>query len=145
MSQKLSNSEIEKVFSMYWGCPTTFISHERDGEQIKVGRYFFSDEISDFHRFNSKIELKSLAEISDEHAIEVAKAAGLLMQPFGEKGMIDFGRNMANYFQNNILCGYTIEPLDYVNMVDKFRELGYALPYNGFDLFELGIAITKPQ
>jgi len=30
-----------------------------------------------------------------------------------------------------------------VEMIDKLRELGYALPYKGKSLFELGIAIDR--
>jgi len=119
-----------------------------------------------------KLLLTPLSEITDEHAIEVAKMATHLhennawelIKIVREKEMVkvyfkdlwnkhdayDYFVKVAPYPLQGVFKSYKGEILEQnhyqfpLGAYDKLRDLGYALPYKNKDLFELNIAIN-PQ
>jgi hypothetical protein len=141
MNKTFTDQDTARIFAMYWGNKYRAVNGVPTDDTKVNSRIIEAVEAG----HDIKLRLLPLEYITNEDAAEVAKAAGLIQQSFGLRYMIAFGKNMAHYFKNNIHNGYRIEPLDYVNIADKFRELGYAVPYQGIDLFEAGVAIDKTK
>jgi hypothetical protein len=108
----------------------------------------FFEWASDFEKY--KLLLTPLSKISDEDAIEVCREVGLvnaLILLRDEKGItvVDHTYEITIFFSGVIVSTKNAKAYAFPQsqMFDTIRELGYALPYKGQSLFELGIAIDK--
>ncbi len=161
----LTNEERARIFAMYYGAEvqTGF------KETYVVNGNIISDIASVWPMHNdAKLLLNPLPKITDEHAIEVAKiwkpdyewkVIGkdqfdcLLMVECSDYIMwFDFMGSSFDFEEKytgeeNIEAhGCEKEETScerIVEIIDCIRELGYALPYKGQSLFDLGIAIDK--
>lgn len=128
---ELTNEQKAKIFAMYWGQRVLKFSKTAPATQY-VDEYMFA-------RIDKEcvLALTPLSAISDEHAIEVAK---MNRYTASDDSAIcaKVGRDILKrcFVENPVMC------LPY-ECADKLRQWGYALPYNGIDLFEAGIAIDK--
>ena len=137
MKTNLTNEQIANIFALYY---RAFIIIADYGKYRMLGIYDTDILIKNGtkHPVSScKLELIPLKSITDEHAIEVAK-----MNKYTADVDIAFyamvGRDILNqvFAKNSLMC------LPY-ECADKLRQWGYCLPYDGIDLFEVGIAIEK--
>jgi len=162
MTQKLTSSEISKVFAMYLGQKVFSNSYSKGVRVLTandLGNVLHSDD-------KGLLNITPLSSITDEHAIEVAKIfsdeyewevsvrdmACIIVECkdyriwiyFNDNSLIDF-EEIYTGKENIKAHGGESEPCSsygIVAIIDRLRELGYALPYKGKDLFELGIAIN---
>lgn len=152
MEQELINNEIAKIFSMYMPCKT--MQHGNDFDRMLVGIGGFEDNGYCYGRLKNKasvanvfvtdfqIILTPLSDITDAHAAIIAdmnrydKNANIKVR--AKVGRDILNRIFVDNYKNHPIC------LPY-ECADYLRELGYALPYKGIDLFELGIAIPSNQ
>lgn len=151
----LTNKERERIFAMYYGAE--MLSSFK--EPFKVNGDIIQDISSVWPMHNvAKILLIPLSKITDEHAIEVAN---LWNKGYGWEinTRVQFYLELVNKTTYQIIRIWFTGSIDFqlivgnetlfdnceaiVEMIDKLRELGYALPYKGKSLFELGIAIDK--
>lgn len=162
MTKELTKEEIARVFSFYWDAPVLLLSVHNELKPMGYvdSRIMMSLKDTDIV---FKLRLKPLSKITDEHAIEVCKSFYQLCfngkckngwQVEKDKMYPDEFLNITHkdndfFFVIDKIDGnitlYRSEEYDSggcnVDAVDKLRELGYALPYKGKSLFELGIAI----
>lgn len=132
--------------------------HETGGRWVTTDFKYFKDQVP-------KLKLSPLSKITNEHAIEVAKIWKLdykwLIDRCGNFLMLecedyimwfDFISDCFDFEEKyqgeeNIEAHGCVKETtsceDIVEIIDRIRELGYALPYKGQSLFELGIAIDK--
>lgn len=156
---ELTKPEITKVFAMYLHSKIIL----DNGDEVTLNVYnlnYYRDFLD-----SCKLILTPLSEISDEHAIEVAKC----FYPLSFKGNCNTGWIVQRdkIYPNEILninhkCNafsFNVDLVDgnvtlyrdgeydpggsNVAAVDKIREFWYMLPYKGVDLFKAGIAIPK--
>ncbi len=167
MENKLTNSEIARVFAMYFGCQIN-----ANGKQLDFNHFKITDNyLMSFPRGyqmrgmpidypNLEIELKQdfvqlvlspLSKISREHAKGIYEIFGITESEAGYDTSIEAIKNCC------IRDGFTALSLFdfYGNISQVFQYLtqqGYALPLffslnhwaNGKTAIELGIAIEKP-
>lgn len=161
---KLTNEEIAKVFALYLGCKMEYTSVfdpnlKLRGNLLGVCSYttelLLTDDSSDLNNQSvighAKLLLTPLSNISDEHAIEVAKILypdhhnnNYTVQRENNRVDVWFGYNCVHIYHDGSIKGKEDGWINY-EVADQLREWGYMLPYKGFDLFELGIAINKTK
>lgn len=135
--------------------------HETGGRWATTDFQYFKNQVP-------KLQLTPLSKITDEHAIEVARIWKpdyewkvmsrdqfdcLLMVECSDYIMwFDFMDSSFDFEEKytgeeNIEAHRCEKERTYcesiVEIIDRLRELGYALPYKGQSLFDLGIAIDK--
>lgn len=160
MEQQLTNEEIVKVFSTYWGTPTNWVpTNSVDcarGENQRINQYFFG-EMSTFNIVRSKLLLKPLSSITDEH-IKI-----LLSLMSNDEEEISYAISDKNWKYTKEQTIKALSELDYkvaeneipiIKFHFVFQQLillGYAVPLffginhwaNSKTAIELGIAIDK--
>ncbi len=166
MEQKLSNQERAKIIAMYYPLspvskipyPSTTYSNIAAIEMCFMKQEGYEDIV---------LPLKKLEAITDEHAIEVAKIAARRPEHYSLKDaditrhensidiiFLDELDNVINIsFPNGDVLFYEHDKNGnraihqrtngQAKYIDLIRELSYALPYKGIDLFKAGIAIDK--
>lgn len=149
MEQKLSNEEIAKVFAMYLGCDFCMLPKHKAGMRIDTIQSIGISKVygiwgtsEDYYEFSEvKLLLTPLEDISDEHAIEVAK----MFYENDEFHTTEAGRKIAKTLNDKNSGLGTFVAINLIKVIDQLREWGYMLPYKGINLFEAGIAIKKPS
>jgi hypothetical protein len=132
------NKELARIWALYLGskCETSPYNKFEDW----VGGWVIS-EIALNKLVNPKLLLYSVEDIKDEECIEIAKMSGVRYT--NEDDLKITGKRIAQ----NIESVYVDEPFleNYINIIDYLRLNSYMLPYNGKNLFEVGVAkrITK--
>jgi len=116
-----------KFFALYWGQQVLCWKSDTSSHKHKiVGGHSIANMVKNTHNLNEYLGLKSLSQISDEDAIEVAKLHGFVsfegveinsngyyvLQPRGRKSFIFF-------------VDMWLPETDYL------RSKGYALPWKG--------------
>lgn len=140
----ITNEMKAKIATLYWGCPNQY---KRKGQIVtgEVGGITIQNILKGDY---CKLILKPLSEITDEDANTFWKKLGL---------NDDYGNNEAYPKESRkqfILDWLERKPkfpahyekfnaVKSILAIDTLRELGYALPYMGIDLFESGIAIPN--
>lgn len=160
MEKRLKNYEIWKIFAMYMPCDVMDLFNDRVGKF--VGLDYNNNPVQVLHKtvwhFNYdevKLLLISLSKITDEHAIEVAKICKpnvvwniTKKEPFNRIVLESNSYRLSIWFVDYycIEFEYCDTPSHFSSIsdvIDRLREIGYALPYKGQSLFDLGIAIDK--
>lgn len=77
------------------------------------------------------MQLHRLSDITDEHAIEVARIV------YGEKGCWQYGRGIILMM---LADKCNISHTNQIAIIDYLRSKSYNLPFRGVDLIESGIA-----
>ena len=99
-----------------------------------------------------KMLLKPLSKITDQHALQIAVTEGLANATVFERLddriiLIDDSYRLAIYFNGviDLIKGNedVNQWLSTISIIDQLRRWGYALPYKGQSLFDLGIALDK--
>lgn len=158
----LTNAEIARIFGMYLGHEVYDskyrYTHTLEGVSknviTKACRVFIEDN---WHRVDTfKLLLTHLSKITDEHAIEIANIAyeGCVVKKVVRDYKINCVTLECMYYDIDICTTgmfdvVAVKHVDgnkctvdsIIDIIDRLRELGYALPYKGKSLFELGIAI----
>lgn len=157
---KLTNEEIARVFHSYHNCEITakYDPNGLSGMEIDkitgISEYGINTSAGYLWDLSDcKLLLTPLDKISDEHAIEIAKIEGManskiLVRDNVGITIVDDTYEMTLYYREAVIV-FTKNKSPYAcnqsQMFDKLRELGYALPYKGKSLFELGLAIDKSK
>lgn len=110
------------IFALYWGCKYTY-KNEWGTYSAEVGDYHWMDHVKQ----GAQIHLKELSEITDEDALHIALTF-----------YTHYKSDIINATKESLLVH--TESLEYP-VADYLRSKGYALPFEGQDLFESGIAI----
>jgi hypothetical protein len=134
---QLTKEERAKIYSLYYGADCYHYTGWRDGATEKITAKHIA-MIEDGGSKYSQLILKDLSEITDEDALNVAKT-----HYENREEMI--AASPQRYIKNvkeHVLT--PIEVLPYY-ITDFLRSKSYALPYNGHDLFTLGIAIKESR
>lgn len=157
MEKNLTNEEIEKVFHLYHKAEVKWRKHTYPCFHVFNG--LLENLIQE-----CRLILAPLPIITDEHAIEVAKIAAGRPKHYtiDDADITRNGSTVEVVFLDKpdecINIGFNGDVLVYIHekggnrliekrpssqseYIDKIRELGYALPYKGIDLFEAGLAI----
>lgn len=160
-----------EVIGQYDGERKGYLTGIHGEDQAEI-QFFEQDGINVFEQpeYNQydecKLRLIPLKEITCEDAVEIAKIAAQRPDDYtADNADVRLLRNAIQVvftdkideiinitFDGDVLV--YIHPIDgrekierrpkgQAQYIDKFRELGYALPYKNKDLFELGIAINK--
>lgn len=156
----LTNRELARIFAMYYDQRCINVTTgNRTSVKYVLMQWYNRLQHSKFipFRFDClKLILKPLSAITDEHAIELANM--LLPEKFDwvvklrEDYLVRIeSANTHVYIKKDGSLQYALRPGTddpvindlWVNLyaTDRLRELGYALPYKGKSLFELGVAI----
>jgi len=122
----------ERIFALYWG---QRIAMYKTDQSIK-----FRIGASNFDLKNAaSIELRSLADITDEEAKEVARILDVSYSNhsyssafFDLVGLADW---LAEMISNNEMVCHSLELL--IQLIDYLRSIGIALPAFGFTVDEL--------
>lgn len=138
--EQLTDQEIIRVFHLFYGVDIVGTESEK-----VVANTFFDDTAHQLMVDGKvKLPLTPLSMISDEDCAEIAAiasswedAAPLLAEDVSEWLEEVLSGNCATYA--DYVSGYQM-----LEIIDCLRSKGYALPYKGKSLFELGIAIEKP-
>ena len=115
-----------KFFAQYWGSPIVYTGKGKPirglGKKITLS-YENANEFQTILFSNQRaVELKSLSDISDEDAIEVAKLLNWKANDFDIK-----------WIKNKDFEWQTIK----LSVTDFLRSRGYALPYMGLSVEKL--------
>lgn len=161
---QLTNEERARVFAMYYSNNVRFLSGGAETVVRMDGNVLIDMDID---RFGSgghyKLLLTPLSKITDEHAIEVAKVISASDFKWGISrvdNMINITNKFFRLYMDTDKCELMLhgrvqfsefeyseykypKAFDFIYIIDHLRSLGYALPYKGQSLFELGIAIDK--
>lgn len=132
MNNTLTNSEIARVFAMYYGCD--FI-YEDANHVFKVGKTIPDGKESEM------LLLTHLDNITDEHASDVANMLTQWENPETGRGVLKYILEEKYYHTSINLCF----------LFQYLASKGYAVPLffapghwaNGKTAIELGIAIKK--
>jgi hypothetical protein len=137
----MTQQERTRIFLMYYGSP--LIVNQKF--EIYEGTTYEQDHIFDYSRIgipdrissgrDSEVALylKDIEDISNEDAIEVAR-----LNDVHTDNPILVSKSLMHWLKKEGYC----RDINYV-IADYLREKGYALPYKGQSLFELGIAIRQ--
>lgn len=132
--QKLTKPEIARVFSLYWDNPCIYGKTIRQGtiRAIALQRIGYQ---------YCQLILTSVSDITDEHALQVAKMAGF--------NTVDLGKSIVmEHFKSNI---FPVEGINWWAIFQYLISKGYAVRLwfgpdhwaNGKTAIELGLAIDK--
>lgn len=151
MESNLTNTQIARVFAMYWGCSVQ-VKETFYWEKIKwergdvIGNYLNTGGIH-IAITNTFLRLTPLSAISDEDAIEVAKIFYGIDTHWKREILITDGRRFAN--QLNMVSTVSDAIFIYQYLIQKgyavplFIEVGH--PDNGKDAIQLGLALDKTK
>lgn len=164
----LTNEERARIFAMYMPCDIVqgdiLLRTDRklvaigglETDKMQWGKLSNMASISNAFVNEFKLILTPLSKITDEHAIEVAKIYDAKEEWKVPRDLVAGGRYITNAFSGDDIYfldlkirflsidGFeTVESEVMLQILDRLRELGYALPYKGKSLFELGVAIEK--
>jgi hypothetical protein len=125
-----------KFFAQYYG-QTIIRNHSGFGGKFKVTDLHFQDDAEYY------LELKSLADITDEDAIEVAKLnksvnwntgrkEEVFKNPFGDT-VVSNGSGLVQKYGQTLVTKISVLTFE---QVDLLRSKGYALPFNGLSVEE---------
>ena len=145
----VSEEKKKKIFSLYYGgdvkhpsdnCPFKFKGIDEQGRPLLIGDWSGGTNnicsLSPCDWDDCKLWLKSLDDITEEQLLTIA---GKLSYDIGSC-TVELGRLYLRTFTSK----QGLIPTSMILwMVDYLRGQGYALPYYGEDLFELGVAIKK--
>ncbi len=174
MNQELSNQEKAKIFALYLGQQFVYEDNEPDdicgvyGDDVVYGNDADESGEGIFSISECKLILSPLSSISDEDALEIAEiitSPGYYIAQYEvfdrtdkfiqvmcqNKQGEEYGGSVFIYFNGDIDWDYHNKDkcdghgMRLLQSYDYLREHGYALPYKGRDLFELGIAIPNKQ
>ena len=162
----LTNEERARIFAMYMPCDVMDLFNDSGGKF--VGLDYNNNSVQVLHKAvwhlnydEVKLLLMPLSKITDEHAIEVAKLwhKGALFNMWEIDTRTQGYLELVNKTTKQIIRIWSTGSIDFqlvvgnetlfdnceavVEMIDCIRELGYAIPYKGKSLFDLGIAIDK--
>lgn len=141
--KEISNEMRARVFAAYWGADYISTYNGR-GSTHKVDATAMAALLDEKnYGVVRQLLLHRLEDITDDHAIEVAK---ILKEPVPKSA-----KDMSVSKWNKLLIGDIFlseeneERLHYsvwVELIDYLRSKSYALPFMGIDLFASGIAIA---
>lgn len=167
---KLSKEEIARVFQLYGLGSKCYFDNKIYNIYSFTEKYVKAYPVNDLERKNMfyysqcKLLLKPLSSITDEDAIEVAKIADILPWNWFEYKkysvdkidhpndgteirVLDYSVRITNaggiYFYDYSRPNTAIAIPGIADAIDFLRSKGYALPYKGKSLFELGLAIDS--
>ncbi len=138
----LTNEEKARIFAMYWNTHTVMLfsngksSSVWDLEQNLIFGSFCRMSFDKYKLEDCTLLLKPLDTITMEHAAIVAK-----MNRYDRTDEVEVCAKVGRDILHRIFVTHIPDDmfLSY-ECADQLREWGYALPYNGHDLFTEGIA-----
>lgn len=132
-SMELTKEEIAKVFAMYLGCK---VKCSKSGALADV---YSPYACADYGYW--QLLLTPLSEITDEHAVEVARAFNSISKNIDDKSASEYGKSVVEVCMQDVNT--------YCHLISK----GYDVPIwfginhwaNGKTAIELGIAISNQK
>lgn len=148
MNSEITKQEQKKIFSTYLGCDIQINKHPEFKGPIKdvltgiVDTASFGillnmkDSIYKYSMDDCQLLLTPLAEITDEHAIEVAKIAR-----YGGNITPNIGRQLVTEYMYKVS---NVRAAEWISVIDFLRENGYDCGYGPItSLIDVGIALHK--
>ena len=137
---ELTNEIKQKLIYQYFGQKYLY-KNEFGTYSGTIGEYHTNEHIGNNFFV---LRLKSLSEITDEDAIEVAKILTSEPEHLSKESLIDIGENLVGSFNTQYTGDYF--PCDIIEAYQFLISKGYDLPQyllNGKTLKEVGLAIYK--
>lgn len=140
-----SKEEKQKIYALYCGCQIAYPSDDFINSKWIPGRWSWSVVAdTNYSVENTRLVLKPLSRISDEDALLCADNLGVDIYFKGTSKLVPEELRVQKVKEclfNHIHDFVAINEI--VGIIDFLRSKGYALPYQGIDLFEAGVAITS--
>ena len=133
---KATKENKERYVAAHWGQEVVVVVGSDNGRITPKAIFKHGGMVFD----HSYLELTSLQDITDEHAIEVANIAGEENYPIGTRGKLEAGRDISRWFDDpDTKDGYEnyIHPCRWIKIIDYLRSKSYAIPFDGSPVEDL--------